>query len=75
MHSLLYVGTIRSSSYVAACIIYLENVKAYEKFRSVRLFEFILDSSEYDYVRPEYNHIYDQVLQFPCMPNPLKYFF
>lgn len=48
MHSLLYVGTISSSSYVAACFIYLANIKAYEKFRSGRLFEFILESSEYN---------------------------
>lgn len=62
MHSLLYVGTISSSSYIEACFIYLENIKAYEKFRSGRLFEFILESSEYNYVKPKYNHIYDQVL-------------
>ena len=34
----------------------------------------MLDFSEYNYVKPKYNHKYDQVLKLPCMPNLWEYF-
>lgn len=62
MHSLIYDGATSSSSYVAASFIHLENVKAYEKFRFWRLFEFILDFSKHNYVKTKYNHIWPSLI-------------
>lgn len=40
----------------------------------LELLEFILVSQEYNYVKPKYNHKYDQVLKLPYMPNLLENF-